>query len=171
MILGKMQFIQLNKEDVNHIEIAKSLWVPFVVDQKRLRGEVFDIGQITDNLMRRIGIQGLRDTMHFELCYIDNACVGISNFAIDLGGIKGLVDPGYGYIMGFYIIPERRRLGYGKMFYQHIEKVFIEHGAKSIYLTTNSDLGISFWKSLGFENSTKLDPDEHMPIYIKDIQS
>lgn len=119
--------------------------------------------------MKRIGIQGLRDTMHFELMYCNDECIGICNFAIDLGGIKGLIDQGYGYIMGFYIAKDKRRLGYGREFFQHIENVLREDGANHIYLTPDEVTGLPFWESLGFINSQLIDPDEKLPIFIKMI--
>lgn len=71
--------------------------------------------------------------------------------------------------MGFYIIPEKRKLGYGRVLFTHIENLLKVDGAKAIYLTPDSVSGIPFWKALGFEDSQKIDPDDHMPIYIKNI--
>ena len=167
--MNTIHFIQIQKENNIHIEDAKTLWLPFSAELKKHKTEHIDVEQVTDNLMKRIGIQGLRDTMHFELMYINDDCIGICNFAIDLGGVKGLIDKGYGYIMGLYIVPEKRKLGFGRMFFQHIEHVLREDGANNIYLTPDEVTGLPFWESLGFINSHLIDPDEKLPIYIKKI--
>jgi len=168
--MNTINYIQIQKENSKHVEDAKALWLPFTAELKKHKDERFYVDQVTDNLMKRIGIQGLRDTMHFELMYINNECIGVCNFAIDLGGIKGLIDKGYGYIMGFYITPDKRRLGHGRTFFQHIENVLIADGANYIYLTPDEVTGLPFWESMGFVNSHLIDPDEKLPIFIKKIK-
>ncbi|MBU0997785.1 MAG: GNAT family N-acetyltransferase [Firmicutes bacterium] len=165
--MNTIYYIQIQKENEKHIQDAKSLWLPFTAEMKEHRDEHYDVTQVTDNLMKRIGIQRLRDTMHFELMYVNDECIGICNFAIDLGGIKGLIDKGYGYIMGLYIAKDRRRLGYGRMFFQHIENVLKADGANHIYLTPDEVTGLPFWESVGFIDSHLIDPDEKLPIFIK----
>lgn len=47
--------------------------------------------------------------MHFEIATVDGEPFGIAMFAIDLGTVYGLLEKGYGTIMGFYIRPDFRR--------------------------------------------------------------
>jgi N-acetylglutamate synthase-like GNAT family acetyltransferase len=61
--------------------------------------------------------------------------------------------PEHGFIMEFYILPEYRRRGYGKIIYQRIETLFVEHGVEQIYLFSNSFAGMPFFESLGFKNA------------------
>lgn len=167
--MKKVEYKQIFKDSVQDVEFAKQLWIPFIIETKENRGEIANIEQVEDNLMKRINIQGMRSNMHFELFFVDNECIGIANFAINIGGIRGIIDPGYGFVMGFYIIPEMRRLGFGKMFFEHIENVLKIDGANYLYLTPDAVSGIPFWNALGFEDSKKIDPDDQMPIYIKYI--
>ncbi|MBU1144595.1 MAG: GNAT family N-acetyltransferase [Firmicutes bacterium] len=167
--MANIEFLQINKESFQTIESAKMLWIPYVLETKKNKNEEIVLDQINDNLVRRINIQGLRDSMHFELFYFNSECIGIANFAIDLGGIRGIIEPGYGFIMEFYIVPEKRKHGFGRMFFSHIESVLKADGANALYLTPDLVTGIPFWKALGFENSKKIDPDNHMPIFIKKI--
>ena len=158
--MKKVEYIQIYKENVKDVEAAKLLWIPFIIETKQNKVEVANIEKAEDNLMKRINIQGMRNNMHFELFYVDDQCIGIANFAIDIGGIRGIIDPGYGFIMGFYIIPEMRRRGFGKMFFEHIESLLRIDGAHYLYLTPDAVSGIPFWKALGFEDSKKIDPDD-----------
>lgn len=72
--------------------------------------------------------------------------------------------------MEFYVLPQYRRQGYGKNIFEHIEKTFFCHGTEYMYLTPEEVRGEQFWSSLGFMNSGKIDPDNHMPIYIKKVE-
>ncbi len=121
------------------------------------------------DLNRRIKIQGRRPDMHFEMLYYDNAPIGFANFAIDTGGISGLIEKGYGSVMEFYIAPEFRRKGYGQLFYEHIEKTLKNDGAQNLYLTSDTVTGLPFWIAMGFSDSGKIDPDNKILIYIKSV--
>jgi GNAT superfamily N-acetyltransferase len=125
--------------------------------------------EIKNDLNRRINIQGNRPDMHFELLFCDDVFVGFANFAISTGTLYGLLEAGYGCVMEFYISPEFRRKGYGKLFYEHIEKVLKNDGTQNIFLTPDPSIGKAFWPAMGFNDSNKIDPDNNYPIYLKNI--
>lgn len=146
-----------------------SMWIPYM-------REIFKDDQETQNesdldlekyALQRINIQGKRNDMHFELVYVDKEVIGFAFYAVDLGGIKGIVEAGYGYIMEYYIIPSRRRSGYATELYQHVFDTFENHKVNYLYLTPDNESGIPFWLKMGFYDSGKVDPDNKMPIYIK----
>ena len=58
--------------------------------------------------------------------------------------------PGWGYIMEFYVIPDRRRLGFGRRMFERIKTAFASADAGRIWLTTNAPAR-PFWRSLGFQ--------------------
>jgi Acetyltransferases len=132
------------------------------------------VEQSTDNeianwLIGRIKIQGQRDTMHFELIYYNDILVGFAMYAIDLGGVRGIIESGYGYIMETYIMPDFRRKGIASDVFIHMEDTLKLQGARRIYLTPDSVRGVPFWESVGFSDCRKIDPNNNMPIYIKDV--
>lgn len=51
----------------------------------------------------------------------------------------------------------------------HIENIFRHDGVPKIYLTPDDVTSEPFWTDLGFENSSKFDPDDKKYIYIKDV--
>lgn len=71
-----------------------------------------------------IAMQGPSDR-HLELCYADEILVGFLYGKIDQEEHKGFIKPGYGYIMEFYVKPEYRRMGYGRMMFRRLESLFI----------------------------------------------
>jgi ribosomal protein S18 acetylase RimI-like enzyme len=141
------------------------MWIPY----HREIGNTESDTAIVKYARQRVDIQGNREDMHFELSFADNTMIGFCFYAVDLGGIRNILPPNLGYIMEFYVSPQYRRQGYGSEMYRHVETTFSKHGVESIYLTPDETSGEPFWVSLGFVNSGKVDPDNHMPIYIKKI--
>lgn len=164
----KLTFLQIYKSNAEHFENAKSLWLPFIREVNEHDGITETEAEITDDLRKRIGIQGSRPDMHFELAFLENKPVGIAMFAIDTGTVYGLLEARYGTVMGFFIKPEYRHKGLGREFYCHIEEILKKDGAPKIYLTPDGITGEPFWKAMGFTDSGKIDPDNKMPIYIKE---
>jgi len=164
-----LRFIQIEKENDRHFEIILSLWIDHINELDGHRNRKSSVEEITVQLKKRVNIQGMRRDLHFEICYFEDTAIGLAMFAIDLGGIKGLIDAGYGFIMDYYISPNYRRRGYGRELFEHIQTVFRSHGAEYIYLTPDPVTGKPFWSAMGFKDSGKIDPDNKLPIYIKSI--
>ena len=53
--------------------------------------------------------------------------------------------------------------------FAHLEQCFLIDGAKKMYLTTDTDEGISFWRKMGFANTHEKSPDNQAEIYEKMI--
>ncbi|HBL84697.1 MAG TPA: hypothetical protein DDZ99_07305 [Clostridiales bacterium] len=167
--MKELKFVQLEKGNEEHLKSAKSVWIPFIHEVNAHDKEIQTEDEIVLGLRKRIGIQGSRKDMHFEIVLLNNEVIGIAMFAIDLGTIYGLLEPGYGTVMGFYIKPEYRRRGYGKELYMHIEDVLKNDGTSKMYICPDAVTGVPFWSAMGFRDSGKFDPDDKKPIYIKRI--
>ena len=163
----QINFIQIEKDNAAHFEMASKLWVPFIEEVNEHDGTYKTKEQIADGLKKRISIQGRRKDMHFEIAFLNGTPIGIAMFAIDLGTVYGLLEKGYGTVMGFYIHPNHRRLGFGKQFWLHIEETLRVDGATKFYLCPDSVTGVPFWTAMGFEDSGLIDPDDKKNIYIK----
>lgn len=160
-----MEHIQIQEGNNAQFNQLLNLWIPYC----RETGNAENDAAMAEDARKRVNIQGRREDMHFELSYADGTLVGFCFYAVDLGGIRNILPPNLGYIMEFYVLPQYRRQGYGTEMYRHIETTFSNHGVESIYLTPDETSGEPFWVTLGFVNSGKVDPDNHMPIYIKKI--
>ena len=166
--MQKLTYLQIDKDNEEHFENAKSLWLPFIREVNEHDGTAETDEEITDGLNKRISVQGSRPDMHFEIAFLGEEPVGIAMFAIDTGTVYGLLEAGYGTVMGFFIKQEQRRKGFGKEFFRHIEEILKKDGAPKIYLTPDGVTGEPFWRAMGLSDSGKTDPDNKMPIYIKD---
>lgn len=163
-----MRFEQINKDNTEQYQTLLSLWIPYlreICDDDETANETDE--ELAKYAKQRVNIQGSRNDLFFELVYQENECIGFAYYAVDLGGIKNLLEPGYGYIMEFYVKPESRRKGYATMMFKHIEEIFTKLHVPKLYLTPESKTGIPFWYQMGFKDSGLTDPDNHMPIYIK----
>lgn len=168
--MKELRFTQLQKGNKELFSMAREVWLPFIHEVNANDGIIQSDDEIINGLKKRIQIQGTRKDMHFEVVLLGNEVVGISMFAIDLGTIYGLLDqPGYGTVMGFYIKPKYRRNGFGRAFFEHIQMVLQNDGASKMYICPDAVTGVPFWKSMGFSDSGKFDPDDKKPIYIKTI--
>lgn len=161
-----LKFVQLEKGNEEQFKAAESVWLPFIRELNEHDNEYEDDAQITEGLRSRIGIQGRRKDMHFEMLIVDGRVIGISMFAINPGSLYGLLEPGYGTVMGFYIVSEHRRKGYGRAFYNHIRDVLIKDGATDMFVGPDPVTGVPFWKAMGFTDSGKIDPDDKKPVYV-----
>lgn len=165
--MNRLTYVQLYKENEEHFNIASTLWLPFIEEVNGHDGAVQSKAQILDGLRKRIAIQGMRKDMHFEVALWNDTAIGIAMFAVDLGTVYGLLEQGYGTVMGFYIHPAYRRKGFGTEFWLHMESLLRADGATKFYLCPDSVTGLPFWKSLGFVDSGLTDPDDQKPIYTK----
>lgn len=169
--MDELKFIQLKKGSEELLCMAKEVWLPFIHEVNEHDGTKQTDDDIITGLKKRIDIQGVRKDMHFEIALLNDEVIGIAMFAIDLGTVYGLLDqPGYGTVMGFYIKPNHRRKGFGSMFFEHIQAVIKKDGAAKMYVCPDPVTGIPFWRTMGFADSGKLDPDDKKMIYIKCIR-
>jgi GNAT superfamily N-acetyltransferase len=166
----EIKFIQVNNDNYSEHQRLKFLWNDCIKEINGHHSKIEDDEIIEKDLKRRINNQGKRKDMHFEVFYLGSTLIGFSHFAIDLGTIYGLIEGGYGTIMGYYIIPQYRRKGYGKILYKHCEKTLKNDGAKKMYICPDPVTGEPFWSAIGFKDSGKMDPDDKLPIYIKEIE-
>ena len=168
--MEKIEFAQIFKGDEAICKMAKELWIPFVKEVNGHDGKIPNEEKILEGLKKRIAIQGKREDMHFEILFLNDSPVGIAMFAIDLGTVYGLLEKGYGTVMGFYIHTKYRGMGLGRKFWLHIQDILRTDGALNFYVCPDSVTGIPFWTKMGFRDSGLIDPDEKKQIYTKQLE-
>lgn len=75
---------------------------------------------------------------------------------------------GWGFIMEFYIEPQRRRTGWGCRMFGLCREILVEYGARDIWLTTNPEAE-PFWTKLGFEDTGMIDRRNDLKIMTMSI--
>jgi GNAT superfamily N-acetyltransferase len=167
--LKNIKYVQIYKGNQDLYDKILPQWIDYFNNLSWEEDEKPTDDEVIYDLNRRINIQGNRPDMHFELFFCDDMLVGFANFAINTGTLYGLLKAGYGTVMEFYISPEFRRKGYGKLLFEHIEETLRNDGTQNIFLTPDPSTGEPFWVAMGFYDSSKIDPDNNYPVYIKNI--
>ncbi len=122
----------------------------------------------TDSIIRKSESESFRI---LRLCYVENEIIGFLYATIDQPDENGYHRTGHGYIMEFYVLPEHRRKGYGRIMVSHIEQFFREQGVTQMYLTADPVTGKPFWSALGFTSKGEFSPDNGQEIFEKVIPS
>ena len=104
---------------------------------------------------------GEPDRWLFLLKY-KNEYVGLAHVKIDKDE-----RPGWGFILEFYIIPSKRRMGLGRKFFSLIEDLLRSKGVKDVWLLATE--AIPFWCSLGFRLTGEIDKETGQKILIKSL--
>lgn len=106
---------------------------------------------------------------HLEYCHDGEKLIGFLYGKIDHPEHHDFKKIGYGYIMEFFILPEYRRNGYGTAMFSRLGQLFFADGATRMYLTTDSPTGEQFWETMGFAATGEISPENHDPIYEKEV--
>ena len=73
--------------------------------------------------------------------------------------------PGWGFILEFYIVPNRRRFGRGRKLFNLSAKILQDRGINHVWLMTNQ-AAEPFWHSLGFIETNEVDKETGQKIMI-----
>lgn len=104
-----------------------------------------------------------------RLCRVGEELVGFLYGKIDLPEDRGYKKVGYGYVMEFFVLPDRRGNGYGREMLRCLERFFTANGAKQMYLTADPVTGVPFWEKTGFSRTGEISPENGLEIYQKII--
>jgi len=77
--------------------------------------------------------------------------------------------PGWGFILEFYITPDKRKLGFGRSLFNLILDILRAQGVKNLWLLTNPGAE-PFWHSLGFIQTGEIDRETGQKIMTFSIQ-
>ena len=67
---------------------------------------------------------------------------------VKIGGER----PGWGFILEFFIVSSKRRLGWGSWLFQRVVDILCSHDVTHIWLWSAPEAEM-FWRSLGFEET------------------
>lgn len=166
--MKNIYFVQISKKNNEHLKLLTSLMVSYIEETDMHLGRITPYNVILKVVHEMIELQGDSDR-HLELCYDNKNLIGFLYCKTDRKHHKGFIKPGYGYIMEFYVKPEYRRLGFGTAMFEHIEFLFALHEVKNMWLTADPVTGIPFWKTIGFESSGEISPENSLPILEKAV--
>lgn len=164
----QIKYVQLSADNAENCKVYESLMYEYIdeMNEHSERPLPKEFQQKWINSI--IAMQGPTDR-HLELCYVGEMPIGFLYGKIDHEDHKGFIKPRYGYIMEFYVKPDYRRNGYGRMMFKRLEQLFHIDGAEMMYLTADPVTGKLFWESMGFVNVNEKSPENQLYIYEKPI--
>lgn len=164
-----LTYESIEEKNDTQMEILYKLWIPYMREIYREDSEFNDTDEeLKEGARQRVMAAAARKDMFFELVIDENqAYVGFLFYAVDHGGIPGVLPAGFGYIMEVYAAPAYRRRGYATQMYERMMEKFHMLHTEHFYLTPDFANGIPFWTAMGFRDSGLIDPDNQMPIYVK----
>ena len=148
------------------LDTLKKLMYPYVRELDEHQGKTTPpqiVERFTESILRMLTD---RDRI-LLLYYVRNEAIGFGYGKVDRAEHKGVIRPGWGYIMEFYIVPQYRRGGYGTRLYRELERRLCERGVRALYLTADPVTGVPFWQRMGYGNSGLISSENQLYIYEK----
>ncbi len=102
-----------------------------------------------------------------EIALDGDTPIGFLYGKIDREGDRGYIRPDWGYIMEFYVIPERRREGLGRLMAQRLEAFYAKKGITHLYLTADPVTGKPFWAAAGYRATGEVSPENGQEFFEK----
>jgi len=114
------------------------------VPEEIIHGELSDL----------IDHQCQQKIIHVDLVMIEQTIAGFSVYQLDTPESDWCKRPGWGFIREFYVVPQFRKLGIGKLLAAHTESALRTLGAAHLYLTSTD--GVPFWQCCGWHLTEEL---------------
>ena len=162
----QIKYVQVSADNAENCKVYESLMYEYIdeMNEHSERPLPKEFQQKWINSI--IAMQGPTDR-HLELCFVEERPIGFLYGKIDHEDHKGFIKPGYGYIMEFYVKPDYRRNGYGKMMFKRLERLFHIEGPEMMYLTADPVTGKPFREAQGFQNTMEKSPENQLFEYAK----
>lgn len=146
-----------------HLDLLRPMWINYMNEIEEHDSEE----ELVNGLQTRIRLSENQEQIFFEIIWSGDTAIGFAFYSVD-GGIQNLIPAGYGYIMEFYLLNQWRKRGIGANVVSDICNKLKGLGCPKVYLTTIVQ-SERFWTNTGFNNSGLIDPDNGLPILIKEL--
>lgn len=149
--------LTVKEYDVSMREVFEKLFIDYSLNDLRMQEED---PRITPELLREKIVPLLLGTWErgagsLALCFAEGRCAGFVCYQVDSEKSDWCKRPGWGLIREFYIVPEFRRRGYGRILAAYAVKRLREQSA-SLYLTAHDDAAAAFWAACGFRKTGEI---------------
>ena len=103
-----INYVAADEKNEASLAALYELWIPYMREIYRDDPEFDDTDEeLKEGARQRVMAAAARKDMFFELVIDENqAYVGFLFYAVDHGGIPGVLPAGLGYIMEVYVAPE-----------------------------------------------------------------
>lgn len=159
------EIIAIEKDNPAQYAQLEALMYAYVAETDRHRN-----AETPKHLIPRITrsmIDKLDESRLLRMALDDGEAIGFCYAKIDKEGDRGLIRPGWGYMMEFFVHPAHRRKGIGRRLTDACEAFFAGHGVHHVWLTADAVTGVPFWLSCGYSDSGADSPENGQRIFEK----
>ncbi|KPV65077.1 MAG: Acetyltransferase (GNAT) family protein [Candidatus Bathyarchaeota archaeon BA1] len=150
----RTEVVYVNKNDPNTVSVFLSLGRDYL---KALPHEE------RERFLKSILVRQEEPDRWLLLLRYENKYVGFTHVKID-----NEERIGWGFILEFYIVPTRRKMGLGRTFFNLVADMLQANGVKDVWLLADSSAE-SFWHSLGFKSTGELDRETGQKVMAKSL--
>lgn len=165
--MEKLEFVLYSKDLLNHYDSFLQMLSDYFDEICADKPEDNIPKKYLPKILDTISNETKKYTIWLYLCIKNNEPIGFAMAQIDTKDNPLCKREGWGFIREFYIISGFRRKGYAKQMCEFIENVIYSHGAKDIYLDASANTGVSFWESMGYIYSGKINDKNGNKTYEK----
>lgn len=151
----ELELVSVAKDDANTISTFLRLGRDYLKDLPFEERERF-----LNSILARQG----EPNRWLPLLKHQNEYVGFTHVKIDKNE-----RPGWGFILEFYIVPTKRKMGLGRALFNLIADMLQSQGVKDIWLLADSKAE-PFWRSLGFRLTGEVDKETGQNILAKSLR-
>lgn len=162
-----MEYIYLDKKEEEHVIKFQELMIEYFKELDEHENNSTP-KEIVDKYALSM-ISKLDENRILKIVKDNETFVGFCYAKIDKETDKGLVYPGWGYIMEFFVRKEYRRKSIGKQLLKECENFFVSKGAKNAWLTSDEFTGIPFWEACDYKDSNEVSSENNLKIFVKQL--
>ncbi len=146
-------FTAVTKDNVREYKNLRKIFAKYKIQTLRNHGEAPGNKTMFYNLFDSI-IESLSEdkAKHFIVMQNKKELLGFAFINTDEQDMLAVSDS-YGSVHDFYISPNHRRKGYGRILNEHIESIFTKNNINTVFLHPDPVSGIDFWKAMGYADT------------------
>ncbi len=149
----KAEFISVTTDRLDSVSVFLDLGRDYFSEYEDLPPD-FNPGKYLQSILKR---QSEPDRWLFLLRHKDKH-IGLVHAKIDRDE-----RPGWGYILEFYIVPDKRRYGWGRTMFDFVAEILQSRGTNRIWLASDPNAE-AFWYSLGFRETGEMENDQKIMV-------
>ncbi len=162
-------FKSITKENLSDYKNLRKIFVKYKIKSLRNQGEMPGNKKMFYELFDSIISNASDDNSnHFIVMKSGRSLIGFASISTSSTDVINIAH-NYGTVKDFYISPECRRNGFGRILNNYIESILKSSGTNTVLLSPDPVSGIDFWKAMGYcDTGIHQGWGRHL-VYIKHI--
>ena len=162
-------FTSITKDNINQYRNLRKIFAKYKIQTLRNHGETPGNKKMFYNLFDGIISRASEsDSDYFVIMQSGKEIIGFASISTEASDIVP-IPYSYGTVNDFFISPQHRRKGYGRILNNYIEKIFVNNEITTVLLYPDPVFGIPFWKAIGYYDTGINQGWGHYLVYCKHL--